>query len=57
MDIQTIFTSINQLLDELYYELLRKNSLRINYHIVYYLIPSDDIERTEIVKTENNNIF
>lgn len=57
MDIQTLFTSTNQLVDELYYELLRKNSLRINYHIVYYLIPSDDIERTEIVKTENNNIF
>lgn len=57
MDIQTLFTSTNKLVDELYYELLRKNSLRINYHIVYYLIPSDDIERTEIVKTENNNIF
>jgi len=57
MDIQTLFTSTNQLVEELYYELLRKNSLRINYHIVYYLIPSDDIERTEIVKTENNNIF
>jgi len=57
MDIQTLFTSTNQLVNELYYELLRKNSLRTNYHIVYYLIPSDEIERTEIVKTENNNIF
>ena len=57
MDIQTLFTSTNQLVNKLYYELLRKNSLRTNYHIVYYLIPSDDIERTEIVKTENNNIF
>lgn len=57
MDIQNLFTSTNQLVNELYYELMKKNSLRITYHIVYYLIPVDDIERTEIVKTENSNIF
>jgi len=57
MDIQNLFTSTNQLVDELYYELMRNNSLRITYHIVYYIIPVDDIERTEIVKKENNNIF
>ena len=57
MDFQTTITRANQLINELYYELLQNKTIETTYHVVYYIIPFEDIERTEIVKKENRNIF
>jgi len=57
MEFETIITRANELINELYYELLKNNSIETKYHIVYYIIPFEDFERTEIVKKENGNIF